>query len=110
MHRTVACRWPMLCVPVLPANHRAAWAAQVAYTTLDYFVINLEHIDTNEPGGEQKVISHPILQLSLGDSNEIWRSCSIPPARMSKRLLSVSETARGLKRVSFSAPLSKFCN
>ncbi len=44
----------------------AAWAARVAYEALDNFVINREDIDTNKPGGEQKVISHPIVQTELG--------------------------------------------
>ena len=44
----------------------AAWSGRVAYAALDNFVINLEDIDTNKPGGEQKVISHPIVQTELG--------------------------------------------
>lgn len=53
----------------------AAWAARVAYEALDYFIINREGIETNKPGGEQKVISHPIVQTELGrqqrDLNEL---------------------------------------
>jgi uncharacterized protein YjaG (DUF416 family) len=53
----------------------AAWAARVAYEALDNLIINREDIDTNKPGGEQKVISHPIVQTELGrqqrDLNEL---------------------------------------
>jgi uncharacterized protein YjaG (DUF416 family) len=56
----------------------AAWSAQVAYSALDNFIINREGIDTNKPGGEQKVISHPIVQTELGrqqrDLNELLDS------------------------------------
>lgn len=56
----------------------AAWSAQVAYEALDHFIINLEDIDTNQPGGEQRVISHPIVQTELGrqrrDLNELLDS------------------------------------
>jgi uncharacterized protein YjaG (DUF416 family) len=43
----------------------AAWAARVAYAALDNFVIIREDIDTNKPGGEQRLISHPIVQAEL---------------------------------------------
>ncbi len=43
----------------------AAWLALVAYEALDHFLINREDIDTNKPGGEQKVISNPIVQAEL---------------------------------------------
>jgi len=43
----------------------AAWSARVAYEALDHFVINLEDIDTNKPGGEERVICHPIVQAEL---------------------------------------------
>ena len=58
----------------------AAWAARVAYEALDNFVINREDIDTNRPGGELKVISHPIVQTELGrqrrDLDELLDSAS----------------------------------
>jgi uncharacterized protein YjaG (DUF416 family) len=58
----------------------AAWAARVAYEALDNFIINREDIDTNKPGGEQKVISHPIVQTELGrqqrDLDELLDSSS----------------------------------
>jgi len=43
----------------------AAWAARVAYEALDNFVINKEAIDTSVPGGELRVVSHPLVQAEL---------------------------------------------
>lgn len=43
----------------------AAWAARVAYEALDNFVINSGNIDTNTPGNEQQVLSHPLVQAEL---------------------------------------------
>lgn len=43
----------------------AAWAARVAYEALDNFVINSEDIDTNQPGEEQRVLAHPLVQAEL---------------------------------------------
>ena len=43
----------------------AAWAARVAYEALDHFVINCEGIDTNKPGEEQRVLSHPLIQAEF---------------------------------------------
>jgi uncharacterized protein YjaG (DUF416 family) len=43
----------------------AAWSALVAYEALDNFVINHEDIDTNEPAGEHKVLSHQLVQAEL---------------------------------------------
>ncbi len=43
----------------------AVWSAQVAYESLDHFVINLEDVDTNLPGAEARVLSHPVVQAEL---------------------------------------------
>jgi uncharacterized protein YjaG (DUF416 family) len=43
----------------------AAWAARVAYEALDNFVINKDNIDTNRPGEELRVLSHPIVQAEF---------------------------------------------
>ena len=43
----------------------AAWSAQTAYESLDNFVVNRESIDTNQPGGEDRVLSHPLIQAEL---------------------------------------------
>jgi len=43
----------------------AAWSAQVAYESLDNFVINRENIDTNLPDSEARVLSHPLVQAEL---------------------------------------------
>ncbi|WP_437833015.1 DUF416 family protein [Sorangium sp. So ce1153] len=48
----------------------AAWAARVAYEALDNFVINKERIDTNKPGEELRVLSHPLVQAEL---DRQWR-------------------------------------
>jgi hypothetical protein len=32
---------------------------------LDHFVINHEGIDTNQPGSEERVLSHPLVQAEL---------------------------------------------
>lgn len=54
----------------------AAWSAQTAYESLDNFVINREGIDTNQPGGEARVLSHPLIQAELlrqqRDLNELY--------------------------------------
>ncbi len=44
---------------------QAAWAARCVYEALDHFVINSEGIDINEPGGEERVWSHPLVQAEL---------------------------------------------
>lgn len=43
----------------------AAWSAQTAYESLDNFVLNREDVDTNQPGGEARVLSHPLVQAEL---------------------------------------------
>jgi Protein of unknown function (DUF416) len=43
----------------------SAWAGRRAYEALDHFVINQEGIDTNPPGAEQRVLSHPLVQAEL---------------------------------------------
>jgi hypothetical protein len=43
----------------------AAWAARHLYEVLDDFVINREHIDTNQPGRENRVLAHPLIQAEL---------------------------------------------
>jgi len=43
----------------------AAWAARVAYEALDNFIINKEGIDTNRPGEELRVLSHPLVQAEF---------------------------------------------
>jgi hypothetical protein len=47
------------------APQEAAWAARVAYEALDNFVINSEDIDTSIPGGEARVLTHPLVQAEL---------------------------------------------
>jgi hypothetical protein len=44
----------------------AAWAAWHAYGALDHYVINHENIDPNEPGGEDRVLGHALVQAELG--------------------------------------------
>jgi Protein of unknown function (DUF416) len=48
----------------------AVWAARVAYEALDNLVINTEGIDTNNPGEEARVLSHPLVQAEL---DRQWR-------------------------------------
>jgi len=43
----------------------AVWAAGRAYDALDNYVINRENIDTNAPGGEDRVVNHPLVQTEL---------------------------------------------
>jgi hypothetical protein len=43
----------------------AAWATRPLYDTLDHFVINKEDIDINEPGAEDRVLAHPLMQAEL---------------------------------------------
>jgi uncharacterized protein YjaG (DUF416 family) len=73
----------------------AAWAARVAYEALDNFVINSENIDTNKPGEEQRVLSHPLVQAELDrqhrDLDEL-RAGRQDPAVLIARL---RERARG---------------
>lgn len=58
-------------------SEEAIWAAQRAYEALDNFVINTENIDTNIPGEELHVLSHPLIQAELGrqqrDLDELHR-------------------------------------
>lgn len=53
----------------------AAWAVRRLYDALDNFIINQENIDTNQPGGESKVLAHPLMQAELArqrrDLNEL---------------------------------------
>jgi uncharacterized protein YjaG (DUF416 family) len=44
----------------------AGWSARVGYEALDNYVISLEKIDTNVPGAEARVLSHPLIQAELG--------------------------------------------
>jgi uncharacterized protein YjaG (DUF416 family) len=46
-------------------SQEAAWAARVAYETVDHYVINRVGIDTNQPSGEERVLSHGIVQAEL---------------------------------------------
>jgi len=46
-------------------TQEAAWAARRLYEVLDDFVINGEHIDTNQPGAESRVLAHPLIQAEL---------------------------------------------
>jgi hypothetical protein len=48
------------------AAQEAAWAGGRAYEALDNWVINTEHIDTNQSGAEERVLSHPLVQAELG--------------------------------------------
>jgi uncharacterized protein YjaG (DUF416 family) len=41
------------------------WAARRSYDALDHFVTNLEGVDVNEPGAEQRVLSHHLVQAEL---------------------------------------------
>ena len=43
----------------------AAWAVRRVYDGLDNLIINQENIDTNQPGGESKVLAHPLMQAEL---------------------------------------------
>lgn len=43
----------------------AAWAARCPYEAADHFVIEHEGIDTNQAGAEERVLSHPLVQLEL---------------------------------------------
>ncbi len=58
-------------------SEEALWAARRAYETLDTFVINTEDIDTNIPGVEARMLSHPLIQAELGrqqrDLDELQR-------------------------------------
>ena len=63
-------------------SQEAAWAARRAYEAIDHFVIAQEGIDTNRPGAEERVISHPLVQAELARQR-----------RDLEELLSVSEAA-----------------
>jgi uncharacterized protein YjaG (DUF416 family) len=43
----------------------AAWAARRAYESIDHYVIHHECIGINEPGGEGRILSHPLVQAEL---------------------------------------------
>ena len=43
----------------------AAWAGRRAYEALDHFVVDQEGVNTNAPGGENRVLSHPLVQAEL---------------------------------------------
>jgi uncharacterized protein YjaG (DUF416 family) len=43
----------------------SAWAGRQVYNAVDEFVINQEKIDTNQAGGEHRVLSHPLVQAEL---------------------------------------------
>jgi uncharacterized protein YjaG (DUF416 family) len=46
-------------------SQEAAWAARRVYEALDHFVTNEEEIDTSEPGAEERILSHPLIQQEL---------------------------------------------
>jgi thioesterase domain-containing protein len=47
------------------ASQKAGWAAQCAYSALDDFVINRDHIDMNARGARERVLLHPLIQAEL---------------------------------------------
>jgi uncharacterized protein YjaG (DUF416 family) len=55
----------------------AAWAARRAYEAVDHYVINTEHINTNSPGAEARILSHPLVHAELArqqrDLDELLR-------------------------------------
>lgn len=46
-------------------SQHAAWAARHAYEALDQFVIKLSQADLNEPGVEERLLAHPLIQAEL---------------------------------------------
>jgi uncharacterized protein YjaG (DUF416 family) len=68
----------------------AAWAARVAYEALDNVVINSEGIDTNNPDGEHRVLSHPLIQAEL--ARQHWNLDEL-------RCASASDLANVIERV-----------
>jgi uncharacterized protein YjaG (DUF416 family) len=46
-------------------SQETAWAARRSYEALDHFVVSQEAIDTNEPGTEERIIAHPLVQKEL---------------------------------------------
>jgi uncharacterized protein YjaG (DUF416 family) len=46
-------------------SQEAAWAARCAYESLDYYVVDLEDIDTSVPGASDRVMAHPLVQAEL---------------------------------------------
>jgi len=46
-------------------SNDAMWASRRAYECLDNYVINQENIDTNQPNGEQEVLSNTLIQAEL---------------------------------------------
>lgn len=47
-------------------EQEAAWAARRVYEALDYFVIHNIGVSTDGPAGEERVLSHPLIQQELG--------------------------------------------
>jgi hypothetical protein len=46
-------------------SNEAMWASRRVYEALDNYVISQENIDTNQPDGEQQVLSNPAIQAEL---------------------------------------------
>jgi uncharacterized protein YjaG (DUF416 family) len=64
-------------------SQEAMYTARRAYESLDHFVINTENMDTNRPGEEARVLSHPLIQSEFGrqlrDLDELQRGTITVP-------------------------------
>lgn len=73
----------------------AGWAARMAYEALDDYVISQEEIDTNEPGAEAKLLSHPLIQAELArqqrDLDELLAG-KVTPLQLHQRAIAESAT------------------
>lgn len=73
----------------------AAWAAQHLYEVLDDFVINREHIDTNQPGAERRVLAHPLIQAELARQRRTFEELlEADEANISRTVVRLQERAK----------------
>ena len=83
----------------------AAWSARVAYESLDHFIISKTSINTNLPGAEQRVVSHPVIQAELSrQSRDIEELFSVRENGLTEIANQFRHRARAESRFFFSAP------
>lgn len=83
-----------------------AWSARVAYEALDHFVINRENVDTNIPGEEQRVLSHPLVQAEFArQRRDLDELLCTPPHQVKLTINRVRDRAR-VEAAEFFGPVS----
>lgn len=80
----------------------AAWSAQTTYEILDNYVINQEGFDTNQPGGEIAVLSHPLVQAELlRQQRDIDQFRNFADAFNSQLIMEIRDRAKAESQIFF---------